>query len=215
MTAYKDFRKGILGDLLGLYEAKFAEQLNEIFNSERFVKALQTMLATSEEFRKVVGKGIETALTNLEFPTGADFEKLAERIEHLENTLFDVRSEIHGLKRTLEKNEAAKCDCGCKEELALIGEKIDAMLDCFELVCEDGAEMDACGCGCSEYDEFEEFDFEPAHEAHTHVSKEAEAKPKADEKPAKAKKEKAVKEAAKPKEQPKRQSKSASGKKAK
>ena len=67
MTAYKDFRKGILGDLLGLYEAKVAEQLNEIFNSERVVKTLQTVLATSEEFRKVVGKGIEIAAAGFEY----------------------------------------------------------------------------------------------------------------------------------------------------
>ncbi len=215
MTAYKDFRKGILGDLLGLYEAKVAEQLNEIFNSERVVKTLQTVLATSEEFRKVVGKGIETALTNLEFPTGADFEKLAERIEHLENTLFDVRSEIHGLKKALEKGEGAECGCGCKEELAAISEKLDVVLDLFELVEVEGEDDGVCGCGCSEYDEFEEFDFEPANESRASVRKEAEAKPKAAEKPAKAKKETAVKEAAKPKEEPKRQRKSASGKKAK
>jgi len=94
-----------------MYEEKAQDIVMDVLNSERFLKAVQVVLTTSEEFRKVVTKGVELAMSNLELPTGQDFLRLYQRMDQFDDLLFDIRASIHDLstarhqklERTLER----------------------------------------------------------------------------------------------------------------
>ena len=91
--------RSIWQEVSRLYEQRLAEAVGEMLNSERFANAVQKVLTTSEDFRKLVIRGIETAMSNLELPTGQDFARLYRMLDGLDDALFGIRSDLHELRK--------------------------------------------------------------------------------------------------------------------
>ncbi len=95
-------KKILWEELLGIYEDHLSDKLGELLSSEKFIRGLQLVLTTSEEFRRFLLKVVEVALANLELPTGQDFARLYDKVSDMDDSIFELRSAIHELRRTNE-----------------------------------------------------------------------------------------------------------------
>lgn len=84
----------VVKKVVAMGEEQMGKTVQHLFSNERFVSAVQAIVANSLKAKGVFDKNLKAALSAMNLPTAEDFEALQKKLGDLEKAIERVESKV-------------------------------------------------------------------------------------------------------------------------
>lgn len=82
-------------------EAQVGRLANQLLSNERFVQAIQQIVATTLSARGTIDKSLRSALATMNLPSTADVDELRRRLDDIDRTVTELDGKLGRLEEAL------------------------------------------------------------------------------------------------------------------
>jgi hypothetical protein len=98
----------VVKKIVGKGEEMIGKAANQLMANEKFMMAVQQVIARAMETKVVVDKNVQHALSSLNIPSTADMKKFMDRLGEVEELLDGVSEKLSAIDKKLDVVAPAK-----------------------------------------------------------------------------------------------------------
>lgn len=85
--------------LLETGEEQMGKLTQQLLSNEKFIAAIQSLVGRTLAAKGTLDKSLRTALSAMNLPSTADFEKLSSKVDEIEQLLGKIEQKLDGMNK--------------------------------------------------------------------------------------------------------------------